>query len=582
MGRLSPNIVVNHLLHLKKFNPRGVAVVHGRERITWKELADRAFRIASALGRLGVSRGDKVAFMFHNCPRFIEVNYGIQAAGAIPVPVNYRFAGREIAYQVTHSDAAVFIYDCLWEKSVSEGLGGLTKNPVLVCDGGTAPPGVMAFHDFTAQGNGLIPAVETGLDDAAAMIYTGGTTGFPKGVLLSYRAHVDMHAALFSNLITRIASMDIAFPKLKAVAKAIPIPGADAALNLARLKPVKQVAGSPQATKILETVLKTIMTRPELARFIYKNPLDFMIPSMPLFHDASYQLLMLALTLGNVRFILVPGARFDSREVFKTIEREKPFFMANVPAGWKMLVSSPSASRYDVRSVRLSATGAGVAYPELKREILRCFPETLVLDMFGQTEMTPVTTFRIDADPETLKDRSVGRSIVDVKIVDDRGKEVTKGETGEILYRSKTVMMGYYKDSEKTGEAMAGGWFKSGDLGYMDTDGELRLVDRKKECINTGGEKVYPMEVEEILHEHPAVDGVCVIGVPDPVWGSSIRAVVVPKHGKEVKGDDLREFCRGRLAGYKIPRSVVIAGELPLSPVGKILRAKIRDLYGEP
>jgi len=141
-------------------------------------------------------------------------------------------------------------------------------------------------------------------------------------------------------------------------------------------------------------------------------------------------------------------------------------------------------------------------------------------------------------------------------------------------------MKGYYKDEDKTREVMEGGWFRSGDLGYLDDEGEVRLIDRKKECINTGGEKVFPLEVEEIIHEHPKVEDVCIIGVPDEEWGSTIRAVVQPKEGENIEEQEIIEFCRDKLAGYKIPRSVVFVNELPLSPVGKVLRAKIREMYG--
>ncbi|MDY6833065.1 MAG: AMP-binding protein, partial [Thermodesulfobacteriota bacterium] len=151
-----------------------------------------------------------------------------------------------------------------------------------------------------------------------------------------------------------------------------------------------------------------------------------------------------------------------------------------------------------------------------------------------------------------------------------------------IMYRSGWIMKGYYKDNEKTAEAMQDGWFKGGDLGYIDEDGEVRLVDRKKECINTGGEKVFPMEVEEVLHRHPAVDDVCIIGVPDEEWGHTVRAVIKPVAGTTPDPADILAFCKGKLAGYKIPKSVVLVDELPLSPVGKMLRAKIRELYGKP
>jgi acyl-CoA synthetase (AMP-forming)/AMP-acid ligase II len=255
--------------------------------------------------------------------------------------------------------------------------------------------------------------------------------------------------------------------------------------------------------------------------------------------------------------------------------------MYNVPTGWKKLTAYPEAEKYDRSSLRLAFTGGGACPATLKKKILALFPNAMVLDAFGQTEMTPVTSFRLDADPEAIADRAVGRSIVEARVVDENGRDLGTGEVGEILYRSNTVMKGYYKDEGKTREVLADGWFRSGDLGFIDEAGEIRTVDRKKECINTGGEKVYPLEVEEVLHAHPAVEDVCVIGVPDEEWGQTVRAVVVLKAGAAASAEELITFCRRELAGFKVPRSVVFAGELPYSPVGKVLRQKIRELYGE-
>lgn len=580
MGKLSENIIANYLAYIEKYNPSGEAIVYGNQRITWSELATRVRTIARALVTLGVRKGDTVAFMVHNSPRFFEINYGIQVAGGIPVPVNYRFSGREVAYQVNHSDAVLFFYESIWETSVSQARKELPHVRNLICDGDLIPEGVLSFQDFLDMGTGPDSEIPTSPTDAAAMIYTGGTTGFPKGVLLSYQAHFEMHASLFANLITRIASLDMDFQRLQAISHTIPVPGIRFAIHLTRITLLKKGLKKRQAAKALERVLFHIMTHPKSARFVYKNSLTFMIPSMPLFHDASYQLLILALAMGNIRFVLVPGAHFEPRAVFETIQAEKPIFMANVPVGWKKLVHFPEKGNYDCKSLRLAASGAGRATPEIKKDILETFPNCLVLDMFGQTEMTPVTTFRVDANPDTLKDRSVGQSIVDVKIVDEDGHELPRGEAGEILYRSSTMMMGYYKDKEKTGEVMADGWFKSGDLGYLDEDGEIRLIDRKNECINTGGEKVYPMEVEDVLNEHPDIESACIIGVPDPAWGSTVRAVVVTTPGKTLTGKDIQAFCRGKLAGYKIPKSLILAEQLPLSPVGKVLRSRIREMYG--
>jgi acyl-CoA synthetase (AMP-forming)/AMP-acid ligase II len=303
---------------------------------------------------------------------------------------------------------------------------------------------------------------------------------------------------------------------------------------------------------------------------------------MPFFHDASYANVMLGALTGASTFVLPDSIKFDPGLVLRLIERERVLNVANVPTGWKKLVSWPEAEERDLSSVRVTTTGGGLCPVPLKKKILEIFPNAMILDAFGQTEMTPVTSFRVDVDPKKLLDRSVGRSIVDVKVVDENGEELPRGEIGEVLYRSSTIMKGYYKDEEKTQEVMQGGWFKSGDLGYLDENGEIRVADRKKECINTGGEKVFPLEVEEVISQHPKVEDVCVIGVPDEEWGHTVRAVVQLEQGQALEGQEIRDFCRGKLAGYKIPRTCVFADELPHSPVGKMLRQKVRELYGKP
>jgi acyl-CoA synthetase (AMP-forming)/AMP-acid ligase II len=302
---------------------------------------------------------------------------------------------------------------------------------------------------------------------------------------------------------------------------------------------------------------------------------------MPFFHDASYANIMMGALSGSTTIVLPDSVKFDPGLVLGLVEKERVFNVSNVPTGWKKLVSHPEVDRYDLSSVRVATTGGGLCPVPLKKRILELFPNAMIVDAFGQTEMTPVTSFRVDADASSIQDRSVGKSIVEVKVVGEGGAEMPRGEVGEILYRSSTVMKGYYKEEEKTGEAIQDGWFRSGDMGYLDDRGEIRVVDRKKECINTGGEKVFPLEVEEVIGQHPQVDDVCIIGVPDEEWGHSIRAVVQMKPGGALEDREIQDFCRGKLAGYKIPRSVVFIDELPLSPVGKMLRQKVRDLYGQ-
>lgn len=582
MGKYSPNIMANSFISCATYNPTGEVIVHGSRRITWAEHKTRVFKLADALVRLGVRKNDKVAFMFHNSPEFIETNWAIQVAGAIPVPMNYRFVAKEVEYQANHCDAQVLLYESLWAEAVEAAAPNLPRIKHFICKGNSGLPGVLDYEGLVCSGNDRDPQVATDWPDIAVIIYTGGTTGFPKGVMLTYGAHVEMFATLLSQAAVRALTMDLAKHQHESMMEFFPIPAGTLLGPLFRTRTVKKLLRQPATLRFLYKKIFTMFSDPDAARKGYSKPKRAMFPSMPFFHDASYANLVMGSLAGNICFVLPESISFDPTEVFALVERERVTNMANVPTGWQKLVNSPDAGKYDLRSLQIAVTGGGTCPAALKKRILALFPNCVVMDAFGQTEMTPVTSFRIDADPEKIADRSVGKAIVEARVVDENGNDLPPGQVGEILYRSSTVMKGYYKDEEKTGEVLADGWFRSGDLGYFDEQGEIRVVDRKKECINTGGEKVFPLEVEEVLREHPKVEDACVIGVPDPEWGNAIRAVVALKEGERAEASEIIAFCRGRMAGYKIPRSVVFVPEIPHSPVGKMLRQKVRDLYGAP
>jgi acyl-CoA synthetase (AMP-forming)/AMP-acid ligase II len=579
MKRLSPNIIANYLMYMAKFSPEVNFVVYGDREVTRLELWTRVSKLAQALLSAGLKKDEKVIFMFHNSAEFVETNFAIQVAGGIPVPMNYRFLKREIEYQASHSDAVIFLYDSLFKEHVEAAIPKITNVRHFICYGKTDCEKALDYEEFIFGQPARDPAVKNDMSDIAVMIYTGGTTGFPKGVMLTYQAHLDMFATLFSGILARSARENITKEQLEKIVESLELPGKGLIAAALSNQTIKNIIGSDKNAAFLKRVLHKQFADPNLGKILYGLNLNNMVPSLPFFHVASYQLLILAAMAGNVTFTLVDDVKFSPEKVLENAVKYKTILMANVPTGWKKLVSFPDLHKYDL-NIRFAATGAGMCPAELKKKIFKAFPGIIIIDLFGQTEMTPVTSFRIDASAETLKDRSIGNSIVEMKIVDESGSEVAQGEPGEILYRSSTVMKGYYKDEEKTQEAMLDGWFKGGDLGFVDEDGELRLIDRKNECINTGGEKVFPLEVEEIILEHPKVGDACIIGVPDEDWGSTVRAVVQLKNGEKSTSDEIIGFLRDKLAGYKIPKSVVFVDELPLSPVGKVLRAKIREKYG--
>jgi acyl-CoA synthetase (AMP-forming)/AMP-acid ligase II len=401
----------------------------------------------------------------------------------------------------------------------------------------------------------------------------------PKGVVLTYRNFWNLAGSMFGDLLGRVAG--------------------DPKANFGRI--IGTLTPIPGMEKIINTLIAPKGVRPFLARSIPRLlPKTFGTPmgpllnrftggfsmflNMPLFHMANYQVLIIGPISGLSRFILRPGISFDPKEALEIIAKERPMLVMFVPTQWKKVLDYPDLQKFNRKSVLVAMTGSGVNPAQQKKRILKEFSNALVADIFGQTEMTPDTSIRLDASEESLKDRCVGKPLagVEIKIVDEKGKEAAPGEAGEILYRSGTIMKGYYGDREKTAEVIKDGWFHSGDLGYLDKDGEIIVVDRMKETISTGGEKVYPHEVEEILESHPKVEHACVIGVPDETWGSTVRAIIVPYEGEQLTQGEIIEWCRDKMTGFKRPKTVVFAEELPLSPVGKVMRAQVKEKYGSP
>ena len=563
-----------------RYNPSGIAITYGSRKIAWGELNTRVNRLANALKRLGLKKGDHVTVMFHDCPEFIESNYAIQKIGAVPVPMNFRFIAREIEYQTSQSDSIMFIFEDLFLGEVIKARPSLNMVRKFVCfrrEKADLADSMVDYEGLIAASPDSEPEPCTTEEDVCVICYTGGTTGMPKGVVLTYGNFWNMAEAVFGDLLARLA-MDSNANIGKIFSRLVPMPGIE------RL--VGRIIKYDRARAVLANLLKTSFSRTigkPIGPFLNRLSGSLsMFLNMPLFHMANYQVLITGPMIGLASFILRPGIRFDPVEVLEIIERERPIVLMLVPTQWKRVLDYPGLRRYDTSSVLLAMTGAGLNPAERKKRILEEFPNAVVVDVFGQTEMTPNTTVRIDSLPDSIKDRSVGRPLdsIEMRVVGPDGKDVPRGEIGEILYRSLTVMKEYYKDSRKTGEVMKGGWFHSGDLGYMDEDGELIVVDRKGETISTGGEKVYPHEVEEILESHPKVRYACVIGVPDEEWGQAVRAVLELEDGERATGEEIREWLGDKLTGFKRPKSIIFVEKLPLSPVGKVLRKKVKEMFG--
>ena len=305
---------------------------------------------------------------------------------------------------------------------------------------------------------------------------------------------------------------------------------------------------------------------------------DVEVHSLPLYHCAQLHCFLTPDIWIGAKSILLPAP--DPGVLLETIERERATKLFCPPTVWIGLLRHPDFDRRDLSSLRKGYYGAAIMPIEVLQELARRLPAVRLFNFYGQTEMAPLATI-LRPEEQLTKLGSAGRAGLNVEtaVVDDLNQPVPPGTIGEIVHRSPHAMLGYWNDDEKTAEAFRGGWFHSGDLGVLDEDGYLSVVDRKKDMIKTGGENVASREVEEAVYGHPDVAEVAVFGVPHPYWIEAVVAVVVPKRGVSLDEDSVLAHCRSQLAGYKVPKAVVISDALPKNPSGKILKRELRTSY---
>jgi acyl-CoA synthetase (AMP-forming)/AMP-acid ligase II len=270
---------------------------------------------------------------------------------------------------------------------------------------------------------------------------------------------------------------------------------------------------------------------------------------------------------------------FEPKKVMEIIEKEKVNVISGAPAMYHLLLAIPDLDKYDARSITKCTTGASTLPDETKQKLMKLFPNAKgVYDVYGCTEASPNIAI-LKAKDSFRKRECVGQPLpfLEVRIVDDQDREIPRGEVGELICRGPNIMKGYYKDKQATCEALRGGWLHTGDLARMDEEGFVYIVDRKKDMIVSGGENIYPREIEEVLYHHPKVEDTAIIGVPDPTWGESVKAFVVLKKGEIMKEEEVIEYCKKYLASYKKPRTVEFVEALPRNPSGKVLKRVLRE-----
>ena len=492
------------------------ALLWGDQVFTYAEANAAVNRAAHALLDLGVRHGDRVAILARNCPQYVWLYFALAKLGAIAVPVNFWYRAGEVEYTLRQSGATSLLYDTRFAavaEPAARAYGGVVRTVTW------EPDGRGQLADLMAAAPATEPDVPVQPEDPHIILYTSGTTGFPKGALFSQRAHY-LHAVAWA--------------------------------------------------------LMTHQHQDDVGLLVY-----------PLFHTGGPDCVLLPHFLVGGTVVLLDGA--DPREMLEAVQRHCATNVFCVPTVWRRLLAAQETAPADVSSVRRCLGSSDTLPPDLLDSILRAFPAADVYVTYGLTEAGCILTYSHLTRGRREKIASVGRPhpLVELRLLDPDGSEVPPGEVGEVAARGPTLMAGYWDMPERTAEALRDGWLCSGDLGRFDEDGYLVLAGRAKDMIVSGGEKIYPIEVERLIKQFPGVAEAALVGVPDPVWGESVLACVVPQmdaggHAVPIDSDALRQFVRQRLAGYKTPRYVELLDALPVTTAtGKVQKSVLRDRFRE-
>jgi fatty-acyl-CoA synthase len=499
--------------------PDRTAIVHHDLRQTYAELDETVNRTASALAVRGVGKGDRIALLSHNNHAYVVLYFALARLGAVSVPVNFMLTAGEVGYVLEHSGATGLIVE-----------------------------------------EALLPVAEKALEDAAltsTVTVRGAIPGSPPQIPAGWESVADW-------MTHHDASAPDVFIADDDLTQLIYTSGTES-----------RPKGAMLSARSLIAQYVTCAVDGEMSGD------DIEIHALPLFHCAQLHCFLTpGIYLGATNIVL-PGP--DAELILRAVEAERATKLFCPPTVWISLLRHPDFDRRDLSSLRKGYYGASIMPVEVLREISERLPGVRLFNFYGQTEMSPVATI-LKPEDQVRKAGSAGRPGLNVEtlVVDDSTRPVPPGQVGEIVHRSPHAMLGYWNDPERTDAAFTGGWFHSGDLGMMDAEGYLTVVDRKKDMIKSGGENVASREVEEVLYQHPAVAETAVFGLPHPQWIEAVTAVVVLRHGTSASAEELITHCRQSLAGFKAPKHIEFAAQLPKNASGKLLKRELRTSVRAP
>jgi long-chain acyl-CoA synthetase len=506
------------------------------KKISFSQLNDLVNRFAAALADLGIQKGDKVALILPNIPQVVIATYAVYRLGAVVVMNNPLYTERELEYQLNDSDCKMAICLDLLVPRILKLKANTGIETVIACHIRDYLPfpkkqlfpfvkkemhrktdpnqGVLDFLDLVGKYPPQPPRTDVTFDDLSTLLYTGGTTGVSKGVMLSHK---------------------------------------NISVNVQQLKGWV---------------------------FDAEEGKDVILGIFPFFHSAGYTAIMNHSIYRALSVPLIPRPEPDI--ILEMTQKYRPDWFPCVPTIYVGVLNHPAFQKTDFSSVKGCISGAAPLAVETIREWENKVGATII-EVYGLTETSPLS----HANPWRGKTKvgSVGVPVqdTDCRIVDlETGeKDLGVGESGEILLKGPQLTQGYYKKPQETADAIRDGWFYTGDIGYMDDEGYLFIVDRKKDMIIAGGYNIYPRDIDEVLFEHPKVQEACAVGIPDPYRGETVKAFIVGKPGESLTEDEVISFCKEKLAAYKVPKLVEFVNDLPKSNIGKVLRRKLREMEME-
>lgn len=498
--------------------PDNVAIIYGAEQINYAQFESRANQLANALLRLGVRQGDNVALLQYNNPEMLVSMFACFKAGCGAVPINFRLHPNEYAFIIEHSEARAVILSPEFNQPTFEIRKRIPKARHLITLS-AAEAEMLDYQKLLGPESAHFRDADVHPDDLAWLFYTSGTTGMPKGAMLTHRNLLAMTMNFYADI----------------------CPGF--------------------------------------------GPDDVALHAAPLSHGSGlYALSNIGKAAAN---IILTSKSFDPEKIFETMAQYRVTNMFVAPTMIKQMIDSPAVDKYDHSSLKALNYGGGpMLVEDLKEAIGKLGP--CLVQLFGQAESPMTITYLphrdhvLEGTPQQMQrlaSAGFARTDVEVEIFDDEDNALPAGEIGQIVTRSDLVMKGYWRNPDATAETIVKGWLHTGDMGYLDQSGYLYIMDRSKDMIISGGENIYPREIEEVLIQHPAVGEVAVIGIPDSKWGEAVKAVVALRQGQSATEKELIGFCKDHIAGYKKPKSVDFVEALPKNNYGKILKRELRAGY---